>query len=52
MSDILPLGTKVPPYGTIQMIGMLAEERYYWMVSEDGAVSMMPASVIEQKEGV
>lgn len=43
----LPLGTAVPPYGEIQAVGMLGGERYYWLTTKDGAVSMIPAVVLE-----
>ena len=43
----LPIGTIVKPYGTIEAIGLLGCERYYWMVDKRGDVAMMPASVIE-----
>lgn len=43
----LPLGTETE-YGTIEMIGCLNGERYYWMVDQDGMVSMMPDFIIER----
>lgn len=45
--DMLPLGAKVPIYGTIEMIGCLRGERYYWLINKHGVVSMMPDFIIE-----
>jgi hypothetical protein len=43
---MLRLGDKTE-YGTVQMIGRTGGERYYWMVDDDGVVSMMPAIIME-----
>lgn len=44
---IYPLGTQTS-VGEIQMIGSLQGERYYWMVDEDGMVSMIPHEMMDQ----
>jgi hypothetical protein len=46
VSNPLPLGTVVPPYGRIGATGVLDGERYYWF-AKGTDVAMMPASVIE-----
>jgi hypothetical protein len=49
MSEIskpLPLGTQTQ-WGKIGAVGYIQGERYYWMIDEDGSVSMMPAFVVE-----
>lgn len=40
---ILQIGTVHPIYGTLQMVGMLSGERYYWFSDMHGVVSMIPA---------
>lgn len=42
----LPLGTRIPHYGTISAVGWVGE-RYYWLEDQHGDISMMPASLIE-----
>ena len=45
---IVPLGTRVPPYGEVVAVGAVSGERYYWLVKDRGrAAAMMPADVIE-----
>ncbi len=41
---MLPLGTKTQ-YGEIAAVGWVGE-RYYWMVSEGGVTSMIPADAM------
>jgi hypothetical protein len=43
----LQLGTIIKPYGKIAAIGWVGE-RYYWLISKHGTVSMMPAFIIEE----
>jgi len=43
---IIPIGTKIKPYGVIKMVGWVGE-RYYWLIDKDNTISMMPASLIE-----
>jgi hypothetical protein len=45
-SDIVPIGTKVKPYGRIDAVGFIRGERYYWL-SEGNSIAMMPAELIE-----
>lgn len=42
----IPLGTETE-YGTVQAIGRIEGERYYWMVDEHGTVSMIPDFMVE-----
>jgi hypothetical protein len=44
---IVPLGTKVVPFGEVAAVGIREGERYYMLVDRHGDVSLMPASVIE-----
>ena len=46
--ELRHIGEMVNPYGKIAAVGSIGGERYYWMVSSGGAVSMMPAVVVEQ----
>ena len=43
----LPLGTETP-FGKVQAVGITGGERYYWLIAQDGSVSMMPAFIIEK----
>lgn len=45
----LELGERVEPYGTVEAIGLLSGERYYWLIDKHGVVSMMPADVVEPR---
>jgi len=47
MTRLLPPGTPTK-WGRVAAIGWVGE-RYYWLVARDGAVSMMPASVVEME---
>lgn len=42
----LPLGTMVPDYGRIDVVGWTGGERYYWLTGPNG-VAMVPAFIIE-----
>ena len=42
----IPLGTKIPNYGEVSGVTFRDGERYYFLTG--GAVSLMPASVIEK----
>ena len=44
---MIPLDTYVHPLGKIAAVGLVSGERYYWTVGHDGAVGMLPASVVE-----
>ena len=46
----LPIGTKTQ-WGKIEAIGITGGERYYWMVDKYGCVAMIPAFMVEQKNG-
>ena len=49
MSIVLP-GERIKFNGevvTVGAVGMTGGERYYWLTHDDGAVSMMPADVVE-----
>lgn len=48
MGALLPLGT-MTKWGRVGAVGLTRGERYYWLVSENGTVSMMPADVVEEK---
>jgi hypothetical protein len=48
----LSLGTFVMPWGKVAAVGFIEGERYYWLTSHDGDVSMMPADVVEEAPGV
>lgn len=48
MSQIVPLGTAIPPLGRIEAIASISGERYYFLIDKQGNVSMLPADVIEQ----
>lgn len=43
----LPLDT-VTEWGRIGMVGVTGGERYYWMVDDDGTVSMVPWFMVER----
>lgn len=49
MSEPIPIGTVVNPYGQITAVMLTGGERYYFLL-KGGGVSLMPASVIEPKE--
>ena len=34
---------------TVGAVGITGGERYYWLTHDDGAVSMMPADVVEEE---
>ncbi len=38
---------EMTPWGRITMVGSIDGERYYWMISDDLVVSMIPADVVE-----
>ena len=42
----LYMGTEVPPFGRVVMIGHPGE-RYYWLQDKRGTISMIPAAVLE-----
>ena len=44
--SVIPLGTKIPNYGEVSGVTFRDGERYYFLTG--GAVSLMPASVIEK----
>ena len=46
--ELRHIGEMVQPYGKIAAVGSIGGERYYWMVSHNGAVSMMPAVIVDQ----
>lgn len=46
MSNIIPIGTIVKPWGKVVAIGFTKGERYYWFV-DDNCVSMIPAFMVE-----
>jgi hypothetical protein len=35
---------------TVGAVGVTGGERYYWLVAEDGSVSMLPWFVVEPQE--
>lgn len=43
----LPLGTSVPPYGTIVAVRWDGYERYYFLTNQHGNTAMLPADNIE-----
>lgn len=43
----ISLGTKTK-WGTVEMVGLIEGERYYWMVDKLKCVSMMPAIMVEE----
>lgn len=45
-TPIIPTGTKVEPYGVVVAIHSHAGERSYFMVDEDGVVTMMPEELM------
>lgn len=47
MTEPLPLGTVVNPWGPIRAVGVTDGERYYWFSKGRGDVSMMPARLVE-----
>jgi hypothetical protein len=47
MSEIIPIGTRIDPWGEIVAIGLTGGERYYWLDDGD-SVAMIPAAIIEQ----
>jgi len=48
---LLPCGTQTK-WGKIAAVGIITGERFYWMVSAEGVISMMPADVVEQNESI
>lgn len=42
----LPLGTRTR-WGSVDGIGIVGGERYYWILDKHGIVSMMPACAVE-----
>ena len=44
--EIVKIGTEVKPYGKVGAI-LFVGERYYLMINKSGAVSLMPANLIE-----
>lgn len=46
-SHLIALGTKTR-WGKVAAIGWIGE-RYYWLISKDGVVSLMPATVIDME---
>jgi hypothetical protein len=42
----LSLGTQTE-WGKISAVGNLGRERYYWIIADNGTVSMLPADVVE-----
>lgn len=44
---MIPLGARVPIYGKVSAVGIISGERYYWLIADNGTVSMMPACMIE-----
>jgi hypothetical protein len=44
----IPLEAKTR-WGRVVAIGFIGGERYYWMISRWGTVSMMPAFVVEEE---
>ena len=50
MSTLLVPGTYVQYGGerhAVEAVGITGGERYYWLISEHGVVSMLPACVVE-----
>ena len=47
MSQPFKIGDTVKPYGKVVAVGTTGGERYYWLQSKSGCISMMPASAIE-----
>jgi len=45
---ILKIG-KETQWGKISAVGTVGNERYYWMIDDNGVVSMLPAYVVEAK---
>ena len=43
---MLRIGTRTR-WGEIASVGITRGERYYWMVSKHGTVSMMPVGIVE-----
>lgn len=48
-TTLVPIGTAVRPYGSVQAVGLIQGERYYWLIDKQGIVSMMPADDIERR---
>jgi hypothetical protein len=48
---MIPLGTNVKPYGKVSAVGCIQGERYYWLLSKEGVVSMIPADFLELEGG-
>ena len=46
-SPIVPLGSKVKPYGYVAAVLITGEERYYLLLDKHNVVSLIPANVIE-----
>ena len=44
---MLIIGTVVEPWGEIVAVGHVGE-RYYWLLDDDGTISMIPAPTIEE----
>lgn len=49
MTEPLPLGLELPPYGKVSAVSCRGGERYYMLVSNDGRdVALMPGSDMER----
>ena len=42
------IGEKHPEYGTVQMMGTTGGEKYRWFVDEQGTVSMIPLTFLQE----
>ena len=46
---MIPIDTVVKPWGKVSMIRTIEGERYYFLIDEDGHVSMIPDFVVEHE---
>lgn len=48
MSELIPFGSVVKPYGQVEGVTFTGGERYYFLVGDEKAVALMPAALIEK----
>jgi len=46
VSGIIPLGTVIPPWGTVQAIHSMGGERSYLFINGFGVVSLVPEELV------
>ena len=47
--NIRRIGERHPEYGVVQAMGVTGGEAYRWFVADDGVVTMIPLSMLEDE---